>query len=138
MYKKLKKLFPGGGYWFFSVQCIAIISLTLLGLIGGYLIIWITNKILPIRLDALSEEKGCDLAEHGILDVSMCSYPYPLVDEIKLSNVKFDDVNIHIPYNFNRQFSSDSMRLRQGNNLNTLFDHNDSVQSSPRLTPRTS
>lgn len=42
------------------------LSLTLLGLLGAYPICWITNKILPLRLDPASEEKGCDIVDHGI------------------------------------------------------------------------
>jgi Ammonium Transporter Family len=77
-------LFIGGHWFFLVVQIIAIVALTLLGLIGAYPILWLTNKIIPLRLDQLSEEKGCDIVEHGIND----PYLIPPIDTFKLSDVK--------------------------------------------------
>jgi ammonium transporter, Amt family len=59
-------LLMGGGWYFFTVQCISSMSLSLLGLLGSYPIIWIVNKVIPLRLDPASELVGCDLAEHDI------------------------------------------------------------------------
>ncbi|KAG5673239.1 hypothetical protein PVAND_003302 [Polypedilum vanderplanki] len=129
-------LIMGGGFWLFSIQCIAIVSLTLLGFFGGLLIMWICNKIMPIRLDPESEEKGCDLVEHGVYDVnnSYAPYPPPSIDDMKPSNVKFDNVaRLSIPNNYDSFVSnSGSFRMRS----NFVFDRSDSVRSSPKLTPR--
>jgi ammonia channel protein AmtB len=58
----------GGGFEFFLVQCISSLSLTLLGLLGAYPIIWGVNKIIPLRLDPISEEIGCDIIDHQMDD----------------------------------------------------------------------
>ncbi|KAG5673238.1 hypothetical protein PVAND_003301 [Polypedilum vanderplanki] len=129
-------LLVGGGWWLFSIQCIAIVSLTLLGFFGGFLIMWICNKIMPIRLDPESEEKGCDLVEHGVYDVnnSYSHFPPPSIDDIKPSNVKFDNVaRLSIPNNFDT-FRSDSDSLRMRSNF--VFDRSDSVRSAPKIVPK--
>lgn len=74
--------YSGGGYYFFVIQCVSSLSLTLLGLLGAYPIIWITNKIIPLRLDPQSELLGCDIIDHGI-----ASDPMSVVEKV-------DDITI--------------------------------------------
>lgn len=127
-------LLVGGGWSFFTVQCIAIIALTLLGFLGALPIVWLVNKIIPLRLDPISEEKGCDVVEHGIIDIIPSTFDS---DPIKLSNVRFDESHINIPLNnidgLYKPFN-ESMRHRNQGQLNQLFESGESNTNSPKLT----
>jgi hypothetical protein len=104
----------GGGPYFIVVQLIAIISLTLLGFLGAIPIIWLTDKIIPIRLDAESEEKGCDIVEHGINEVPEIPSYLGDIESIKLSAVKFDEQNqLSITMAVNPNYLSGSERIFQ-------------------------
>lgn len=106
--------FKGGGPYFLVVQCIAIISLSLLGFFGAIPIIWLTDKIIPIRLDAESEEKGCDIVEHGINEVPEIPAYLGDLESVKLSAVKFDEQNqLSITMAVNPNYLSGSERIFQ-------------------------
>jgi hypothetical protein len=91
------------------VQCIAIIALSLLGFFGAFPIIWLTNKIIPLRLDPEEEEIGCDIVEHNIFETS--GVPKNLIESFKLQPLNqlgihgnFSNLNSdEIPQNYARQ-----------------------------------
>lgn len=61
----------------------------MLGLLGAYPIIWLTNKIIPLRLDPQSELLGCDIIDHGII-----SDPNPQ-NEVKFVDGKVEEMSIN-------------------------------------------
>ncbi|CAG9811088.1 unnamed protein product [Chironomus riparius] len=108
-------LLMGGDYYFFLIQCVSSLSLTLLGLLGAYPIIWLTNKIVPLRLDPQSELLGCDIVEHGIV-----SDPNTGTEKIEdVTNNEF--VSTRIADNLDNM----KQRKRFGTemNLNTVSEH---------------
>lgn len=62
-----KGIFLGGGPFQLVVQLISSISLSIWAATVTLGILWIVNKIIPIRLDLEEELKGCDEIEHDIM-----------------------------------------------------------------------
>lgn len=61
-----KGLFLGGGPFQLTVQAISSFCLTVWSFTVTVLILWVVNKIIPIRLDPEDEEKGCDCTQHFV------------------------------------------------------------------------
>jgi hypothetical protein len=127
-------LLMGGGMWFITVQLIAVVSLTLLGFLGAYPIIKICDKILPLRLDVESEEKGCDIVEHGVTATDSTSIlPTVITNSMK---IKSDEVNLSLPVTpvtLNPpSFFEGSFRNRNLAQYNLTFEGNDTIANPPR------
>lgn len=59
-------LLKGGGFYLLGIQCLTVLVLTLWGLCATYLLLWLINKVIPIRMDPNEELLGADLMEHRI------------------------------------------------------------------------
>lgn len=59
-------LFKGGGWYLLGVQSLSAVCLTVWGLFTTFLILWIINKIIPIRMSAKYQMLGADYIEHNI------------------------------------------------------------------------
>lgn len=60
----MKGLFIDGSTYLLEVQAVSAFSLTVWSVISTLIIIWVVNKILPIRMSEEEEIKGADLTEH--------------------------------------------------------------------------
>lgn len=59
-------LFKGGDWYLLGVQCLAAFVQTVWGLLATYLLLWLINKVVPVRMDPNEELLGADLMEHHI------------------------------------------------------------------------
>ncbi|XP_013108282.1 putative ammonium transporter 2 [Stomoxys calcitrans] len=59
-------LFKGGGWYLLGIQCLSALCLTCWGICSTFLLLYIVNKIVPIRMDPNEELLGADLMEHRI------------------------------------------------------------------------
>ncbi|XP_063217736.1 putative ammonium transporter 3 isoform X5 [Bacillus rossius redtenbacheri] len=59
-------LFKGGGWYMLGVQSLSVLCLSTWAITTNYILLWFTNKIVPIRMDPMSELLGADLVEHRI------------------------------------------------------------------------
>lgn len=59
-------LFKGGGWYLLGVQCLSALCLGCWGVASTFFLLWLINKIVPIRMDANEELLGADLMEHRI------------------------------------------------------------------------
>lgn len=56
----------GGGWYFLGIQTLSVLSLLTWGMLSTFIILWLINKITPIRMDPNEELLGADLTEHNI------------------------------------------------------------------------
>jgi Amt family ammonium transporter len=61
-----KGLFKGGGWYMLGIQSLAAFCLCSWGILSTFVLLWIINKIVPIRMDPNEELLGADLTEHKI------------------------------------------------------------------------
>lgn len=59
-------LFRGGGWYLLGIQCLSALCLLSWGILSTFVLLWIINKIVPIRMDPHDELLGADLTEHYI------------------------------------------------------------------------
>ncbi|XP_046395400.1 putative ammonium transporter 2 [Ischnura elegans] len=59
-------LLRGGGWYLLGVQALACVCLATWGFFVSVLILWVVNKIVPIRMNEHEELLGADLVEHMI------------------------------------------------------------------------
>lgn len=59
-------LFQGGGWYLLGVQALTCVCLSLWSMLVTVILLWLINKVIPIRIDAHSELIGADLSEHKI------------------------------------------------------------------------
>ncbi|XP_055687031.1 putative ammonium transporter 3 [Lutzomyia longipalpis] len=59
-------LFKGGGWYLLGVQCLAALCLCVWGVLSTFLLLWVINKIVPIRMEVNEELLGADLMEHHV------------------------------------------------------------------------
>ncbi|GAB0090904.1 Ammonium transporter [Sergentomyia squamirostris] len=59
-------LFKGGGWYLISVQCLGILCICTWATITTYMLLWVINKVIPIRMDPFEELLGADLMEHRV------------------------------------------------------------------------
>lgn len=60
----MKGLFIDGSTYLLEVQAVSAFSLTVWSAISTLIVIWVVNKILPIRMSEEEEIKGADQTEH--------------------------------------------------------------------------
>lgn len=75
-----------------GVQTFSVCCLFLWGLIVTYPIIWIVNKVIPIRLEPQDEIMGCDLVEHYMGDENEKMFP-PL-DQVQIANMRINGAQV--------------------------------------------
>lgn len=61
-----KGLFKGGGWYLLGVQSLSALCLTIWSFISSIVLLWIIDKIIPIRMSVHEEVLGADLVEHRI------------------------------------------------------------------------
>ncbi|XP_075988467.1 ammonium transporter isoform X1 [Anticarsia gemmatalis] len=59
-------LFKGGGWYLLGVQSLTGLCLMTWGIVVTMVLLWIIDKILPIRMDPYTELLGADITEHRI------------------------------------------------------------------------
>ncbi|XP_012261470.2 putative ammonium transporter 2 isoform X5 [Athalia rosae] len=64
-------LFKGGGWYLFGVQCLSGLCLGSWSFLTSIILLWIVNKLIPIRMDMFEELLGADLVEHRIRHVQI-------------------------------------------------------------------
>ncbi|XP_043474075.1 putative ammonium transporter 3 [Leptopilina heterotoma] len=64
--KGRKGLFKGGGWYLLGIQSLTVLCLATWSFITSLLLLWIVNKIIPIRMSVHEELLGADLVEHHI------------------------------------------------------------------------
>lgn len=64
-------LFKGGGWYLFGIQCLAALCLLSWGILSTFILLYIINKIVPIRMDPNEELLGADLMEHRVHHTSV-------------------------------------------------------------------
>lgn len=120
------------------VQSISVVCLFLWGSLATLPIIWCVNKIMPVRLDAEDELKGCDICEHYMGDEDE---KLPL-NTMQISNVRFGSpqVNYALPansYPLNATYKEfDTVVQRKPFHTNLSFEGEENVariQTTERL-----
>lgn len=56
----------GGGWHLFGVQSLAVVCIVFWGVSSTFLLLWLVNKITPLRMDPKDEILGADYTEHNI------------------------------------------------------------------------
>uniref|UniRef100_T1GTA2 Ammonium transporter AmtB-like domain-containing protein n=1 Tax=Megaselia scalaris TaxID=36166 RepID=T1GTA2_MEGSC len=64
--KNRSGLFKGGGWYLVGIQTLSAFCLTCWGICTTFLLLFVINKIIPIRMDPNEELLGADLMEHRI------------------------------------------------------------------------
>ncbi|KAM0737359.1 putative ammonium transporter 3 [Formica fusca] len=87
-----KGLFKGGGWYLLGIQSLSVLCLTVWSFVTSVLLLWVIDKIIPIRMSVYEEVLGADLVEHRIrhskIGVSRAmSALRPFTMEKKLKNV---------------------------------------------------
>lgn len=59
-------LFKGGGWYLLGIQSLSALCLACWGVCSTFLLLWMINKVIPIRMDPNEEILGADLMEHRI------------------------------------------------------------------------
>lgn len=59
-------LFKGGGWYLLGIQSLSALCLTCWGICSTFALLWVINKLIPIRMDPNEELLGADLMEHRI------------------------------------------------------------------------
>lgn len=77
-----------------GVQTFSVCCLFLWGLIITYPIIWIVNKLTPIRLDPHDEVLGCDLVEHNMGDEY--KKMLPSINEMQMTNTRLAGAQVSL------------------------------------------
>lgn len=57
----------GGGCYLLGVQALAVVCIVFWGVSSTFLLLWLVNRITPIRMDPKDELLGADYSEHNIL-----------------------------------------------------------------------
>jgi Ammonium Transporter Family len=60
------KIPPGGGWYLFGVQSLTVICIVFWGVSSTFLLLWLVNKITPLRMEPKDEILGADYTEHNI------------------------------------------------------------------------
>lgn len=54
------------GHWHtFAIHLAALVGVSVFTFAGSYLLYWVTDRILPLRVEAAEELQGLDLSQHG-------------------------------------------------------------------------
>lgn len=63
---RLTDWYLGGGWYFLGVQTLSALSLLSWAMISTFVLLWMIDKITPIRMEPNEELLGADLCEHNI------------------------------------------------------------------------
>lgn len=59
-------LFKGGGWYLLGIQSLTVLCLATWSFFSSIILLWIVNKIIPLRMSMREELLGADLVEHKI------------------------------------------------------------------------
>lgn len=115
-----------------AVQTFSVTCLFFWGLIATLPIIWLVDKMTPIRLSAEDEIKGCDIVEHYMGDEKDVLQP--------LEQIQFGSpiVNFNIPSNIRnnesfKEFNTVGKRRQFHTNLTNVRENHEQPNASERL-----
>lgn len=57
----------GGGWYLLGVQALAVVCIAFWAISSTFLLLWLVNRITPLRMDPKDELLGADYSEHNIL-----------------------------------------------------------------------
>lgn len=58
--------FRGGGWYLLGIQCLSALCLTCWGICSTFMLLYVINLFIPIRMDPNEELVGADLMEHRV------------------------------------------------------------------------
>ncbi|XP_015602614.1 putative ammonium transporter 3 isoform X2 [Cephus cinctus] len=61
-----KGLFKGGGGYLLAIQSLTVICLAVWSFLTSIILLWMVNKVIPIRMSVKEELLGADLVEHSV------------------------------------------------------------------------
>lgn len=62
----------GGGWYLLGVQSLAAVCIVFWGVSSTFLLLWLVNKVTPLRMDPKNELLGADYTEHNIMQRPEC------------------------------------------------------------------
>lgn len=62
----MENISPGGGWYLFGVQSLSVVCIVFWGVSSTFLLLWLVNKITPLRMEPKDEMLGADYTEHNI------------------------------------------------------------------------
>lgn len=62
----------GGGWYLLGVQSLAAVCIVFWAVSSTFLLLWLVNKVTPLRMDPKDEILGADFTEHNIVQRSEC------------------------------------------------------------------
>ncbi|XP_046595104.1 putative ammonium transporter 3 isoform X1 [Neodiprion lecontei] len=85
-------LFKGGGWYLLGIQSLSVLCLASWSFLSSVILLWMIDKVLPIRMSTHEELLGADLVEHRVRHVQVgvsraVSALRPFPDQIRLENV---------------------------------------------------
>ncbi|GBM45590.1 Putative ammonium transporter 3 [Araneus ventricosus] len=85
----LTGLFRGGGWKLLGVQVLAVIVVSTWSMLATFLLLFIINKFVPIRMTPEEEKAGADLVEHNIrYDYDPSANHYPKLDLATINTIR--------------------------------------------------
>ncbi|GIY63278.1 putative ammonium transporter 3 [Caerostris darwini] len=93
----LTGLFRGGGWKLLGVQFLAVLVVTTWSMITTFLLLFIINKIVPIRMTPEEEKAGADLVEHNIrYEYDPTTNHYPKLDIATINTIRMYIESAHL------------------------------------------
>lgn len=134
-----KKTISGGGFYFLGVQALAVITITFWGIFSTFLLLWLVNKVTPLRMSVEDEILGADYSEHNI---SPSSLPQASIfreekceekstsqgfnaDKGKQSDIKKRPTGLYKTY-FIDELSSERSKVAAVTHENVAYQHDES------------
>lgn len=65
----LSYFFSGGGFYLLGVQALTAVCIIFWGICSTFILLWLVNKITPLRMSIEDEILGADFTEHNISTV---------------------------------------------------------------------
>ncbi|CAL1272085.1 unnamed protein product [Larinioides sclopetarius] len=85
----LTGLFRGGGWKLLGVQVLAVVVVSTWSMVATFLLLFIINKFVPIRMTPEEEKAGADLVEHNIrYDYDPSANHYPKLDLATINTIR--------------------------------------------------
>lgn len=82
-------VFRGGGFYLLGVQALAVLTISTWSCLSTYLILWVINRVVPIRMSLEEEKIGADFVEHGIQYLQKPEQPKRVTEIATISNGKY-------------------------------------------------
>ncbi|XP_077562777.1 putative ammonium transporter 2 [Haemaphysalis longicornis] len=106
-------VFRGGGFYLLGVQALAVLTISTWSCLSTYAILWVINRVVPIRMSLEEEKIGADFVEHGIQYLQKPEQPKHATEIATISNGKFSAGGQPAPLGSTDQQHSNSTHHRQ-------------------------